>query len=101
LLIFLWFFTNHKAAAYNFNLLWAFPGHFVAALAIFKSKVWLKKYFLFTSVLIVVTLLSWPFIPQMMHYALIPLVAAIGIRAFAQFYLRHRKENLIQMNLAR
>lgn len=96
LLIFLWFFTNHQAAGNNFNLLWAFPGHFIAALAIFKSKVWLKKYFLFTAILIVVTLLSWPFLPQMMHYALIPLVAAIGIRAFAQFYLRHRKENVPQ-----
>jgi hypothetical protein len=88
LLALLWFVTNHQAAAKNFNLLWAFPLHFVAAIAMIKSRRWLKNYFLFTTILTVITLLSWPFLPQQLHYALIPFVAAIGIRAFAQYYFR-------------
>lgn len=89
LLTFLWFFTNHAAAAKNFNLLWAFPFHFVAAVALFRSPKWLTKYFLFATLLAVVTLLGWPLWPQTLHYALIPLVAALGLRAFAQYYFRN------------
>jgi hypothetical protein len=88
LLVGLWFFTNHQAAAKNFNLLWVFPGHLIAAIVLFRSPGWLKKYFLLTTIVIVITLLSWPFLPQKLPYALIPFVATIGIRAFAQFYLR-------------
>lgn len=88
LLAVLWFFTNHQAAAKNFNLLWAFPVHLVAAIALQRSPRWLKYYFLFATGLVVITLLSWPLLPQMLHYALIPWVASIGIRAFAQFYFR-------------
>jgi len=90
LLVFLWFFTNHQAAAKNFNLLWAFPVHFVVAIVMRKSRRWLTRYFLFTAILIAITLLSWPILPQMLHYALIPLVVALGLRAFVQFYLRNR-----------
>ena len=89
LLIFLWFFTNHQAAAKNFNLLWAFPLHFVAAIVMRRSRRWLTHYFLFTTILIAITLLSWPILPQMLHYALIPFVVALGLRAFVQFYLRN------------
>lgn len=98
LLLFLWFFTNHQAAAKNFNLLWAFPLHLVAGIALLKSRSWLATYFLSATILSVLTLLSWPILPQMLHYALIPLVGALGIRAFIEFYLlkkelREKSEN--------
>ena len=93
LLVLLWFFTNHKAAAMNFNLLWAFPVHFVAAIAMRRRRKWLTRYFLYTGILIALTLVSWPILPQKLHYALIPLVAIIGFRAFTQFYLRRRNSN--------
>ena len=82
LLVFLWFFTNHKAAAWNFNLLWAVPFHLFAGIAIFKQRKWLIPYFLITGIIAGLTLISWPFLPQMLHYALIPLVAALAVRAF-------------------
>jgi hypothetical protein len=88
LLVFLWFFTNHNAAANNFNLLWAFPFHFAAGVALFKPRKWLTNYFLFATILVVVTLLGWPLWPQNLHYALVPFMAALGVRAFAQFYFR-------------
>lgn len=90
LLLVLWFFTNHQAAAQNFNLLWAFPLHFIAALAMRRSPGWLEKYFLFTAILTAVTLSGWTVWPQRLHYALIPLVAALGVRAMVQFYFRSR-----------
>ncbi|HZB14826.1 MAG TPA: DUF4105 domain-containing protein [Chryseolinea sp.] len=90
LLLVLWFFTNHQAAAKNFNLLWAFPVHFVAAIAMRESRRWLTLYFLFAGILTVLTLVCWPILPQTLHFALIPLVVAIAVRAFIQFYLRNR-----------
>lgn len=88
LLLFLWFFTNHKAAAYNLNLLWAFPLHCLAAPALPKSPKWLTAYFLFTTILTVGTLLTWSILPQMLPYAMIPFVAALCVRSFTQFYFR-------------
>jgi len=88
LLIFLWFFTTHKAAAYNLNLLWAFPLHCLAAPALAKSPKWLTAYFLFTTILTVGTLLAWSILPQKLPYAMIPFVAALGLRSFTQFYFR-------------
>ncbi|HZI24844.1 MAG TPA: DUF4105 domain-containing protein [Chryseolinea sp.] len=90
LLVLLWFFTSHQAAAMNFNLLWAFPVHFAAAVVMRRSYKWLRRYFLYTTIVIALTLLSWPILPQKLHYALIPLVASIGLRAFTQFYMRNR-----------
>ncbi len=90
LLLFLWFFTDHKASAKNFNLLWAVPTHLIAAVALMNSSAWLKRYFLCTAVLAIITLLSWPVLPQMLHYALIPLAATLGMRGFAQFYWRNK-----------
>ena len=100
LLVLLWFFTNHQAAAMNFNLLWAFPLHFAAAIAMRRSRKWLTRYFLYTAILIALTLLSWPILPQKLHYALIPLVAIIGLRAFTQFYMRNRNSKYIAQQVS-
>ena len=96
LLVFLWFFTNHKAAANNLNLLWAFPGHLVAAIVMKKPHRWLIRYFLYTTILMVLILLSWPILPQTLPYAVIPLVAALGLRAFIQFYLRNQNSRTVK-----
>lgn len=91
LLTFLWFFTNHKAAAWNFNLLWAIPFHLFAGIALLRTRSWLVTYFLVTAIIAGLTLISWPVLPQMLHYALIPLVAALGLRAFTQYFLMKRE----------
>jgi hypothetical protein len=39
-------------------------------------------------VLCVLLLLVWPVLPQKLHIALIPLVAALGVRAFVQYRIR-------------
>jgi hypothetical protein len=87
LLFLLWFATDHKAAAWNMNLLWALPTHVVAAYGIVKKKVWLQKYFLIVVIINVLILLSWAWLPQMLHFSLIPLVMALLLRAYTHYRL--------------
>ena len=90
LLLLLWVATDHKAAAKNLNLLWALPTHLIAVIAFIKNPPWLKKYFLGVAVLSALLLITWPFLPQKLHYSLIPLVMAAGLRAFTQHQLRQQ-----------
>jgi hypothetical protein len=88
LLLLLWVATDHNAAAKNFNLLWALPTHVIAVMAFIKNPKWLKEYFLIVATLSILLLLSWPILPQKLHYALIPLIMAIALRAFTQYQIR-------------
>jgi hypothetical protein len=90
LLLLLWTVTDHRAAAKNFNLLWALPTHLVVAFAFIKQPRWLSKYFLVVMILSIATLLLWPVIPQKLHYALIPVVLTMTVRAFTQYKIRER-----------
>jgi len=91
LLFFLWFATDHQAAARNFNLLWAMPLNVIAVAAMIRSPRWLASYFLGIAILSAVTLLAWPVLPQRLHYSLIPVVITLGVRAFMQYRIRKRK----------
>lgn len=84
----LWTATNHKAAAQNFNLLWALPTHLIAVVAFIRQPAWLSRYFLVVLVITGLLLLSWPLLPQKLHYSLIPFVIAIGLRAYTQYRIR-------------
>ncbi len=90
LLVVLWLFTDHAAAARNLNILWALPTHLVAAIALLKNPSWLRGYFGVTFLLSVGLLISWTFLPQHLHYALIPVVVAIGLRSFLNYKFRSR-----------
>jgi hypothetical protein len=82
LLLLLWTSTDHQAAAKNFNLLWAFPFHAIAAIILLKAKTpkWLIRYFQGISILLAATLLLWFFLPQQLNVFLIPIVASLLIR---------------------
>ena len=83
LLLLLWTATDHQAAARNMNLLWALPTNlFFLAVLRQKARPSLRKYFLGVSALSLILLLSWSFLPQQMNPFLVPLVAAIAVRAF-------------------
>lgn len=89
LLFLLWVATDHKAAAKNFNLLWALPTHLIViVIAMLRNPKWLQQYFLITAILALVLLATWPFLPQKLHYSLVPLVMALGVRAFTQYIIR-------------
>jgi hypothetical protein len=85
---FLWFLTDHSATLWNWNLLWAFPGHLVLAWALVKNskKEWVSKYLLFVLVATVIALVIWMLGAQSFHPSLIPLVLVILLRANFLFY---------------
>jgi hypothetical protein len=85
LLFMLWVATDHHAAANNLNLLWAFPLHAIVSWMIFSKKrhAFVKKYFTATGIVLAATLLLWVVLPQQLNIFLIPVVAALMLRAFA------------------
>jgi hypothetical protein len=89
LLLLLWTITDHQAAAKNFNLLWAFPVHAFAAIALIRKQKpsWLQKYFKGTGILLAATLLLWFLLPQQLNIFLIPMVMALAIRAWLITFL--------------
>lgn len=89
LLFILWTCTDHKAAANNFNLLWALPTNLIAAFMMFgNNEKLLQKYFGFATILTVLTLLLWPFLPQQLNVYLVPMVVALAIRYALNYQLR-------------
>lgn len=93
LLCLLWVATDHAAAAYNYNLLWAFPLHAIAAIFLIKkrSSPLLGKYFLAVGICSIATLLLWPFLPQHLNGFLFPLIIALGLRALLISKLLNRE----------
>ena len=89
---FLWFFTDHTATAWNWNILWAFPGHLVLVwgLVARPNATWISSYLLFAMGAIVMTLLLWMFGLQSFSPALIPILLLILLRANFLFYNRKK-----------
>lgn len=89
LLLLLWIATDHRAAANNFNLLWALPTHFFVFFFLFKKQkpAWLKNYFLMTALVSALLLGFWFLLPQALHVFLIPLVGILLMRAVLNFIL--------------
>ncbi len=73
--------TDHSMAKDNFNLLWAWPPHLIAAFFVHSKKAWVKKYFAFTAVALALVLLAWFFLPQQLNTSLIPLVLLLIYRS--------------------
>lgn len=77
----IWFFTNHKAAAWNYNILWANPIWLILVLANvgFRHKNFanLKAIQWYYSAILV----FWFLLPQTMNENLLPLVFALWINA--------------------
>ena len=87
---FLWFFTDHTATVWNWNLLWAFPGHLVLVWGLFyrPNATWLSSYLLFAIGATVMVLLLWMLGMQSFSTALIPILLLILLRANFLFYNR-------------
>ena len=81
ILIFMWASTDHSMTKDNFNLLWAWPTHFVVSFFVTSKKSWVKKYFAFTAAALIIVLLAWFFLPQHMNTGLIPFVLLLIYRS--------------------
>ncbi len=76
--VFLWFFTDHTATKWNFNLLWANPINLIFAFVSSKKwsgwkLQWMKIYFF----ILLSTLLFWFVLPQRLNMAVIPIIFAL------------------------
>jgi hypothetical protein len=81
-LLLLWTSTDHKAAASNFNLLWALPTHLLVWGLLKKApSVFIKNYFLVAAIITGLLLITWAILPQQINVFLVPLVVAILVRA--------------------
>jgi len=84
LFIFMWICTDHSLCKDNYNLLWAWPTHFIIAFFVSSKKNFVKKYFGFTAIFLALLLLIWFFLPQQMNNALLPIVLLLIYRSTAR-----------------
>ena len=82
LLLFMWFGTDHKVTANNYNLAWALPTHVVMAFFAWKRKPWIQAYFKAVFWFTIVLLITWFFLPQQLNPALLPIVLLIAWRSW-------------------
>ncbi len=84
MVFFLWFFTDHTATKWNLNLLWANPINFILVFVSWKRN-WVKTYFKWNTILLLLLVACWFFIPQRLHLATLPMVLGlifIGLRSW-------------------
>jgi len=82
IILLLWFATDHKATAHNYNLLWACALNILVIRQFFKQEVsrWFIKYLKFLVVILCLLLLHWIVGVQSFALGLIPLITALFIR---------------------
>mgnify|MGYP000106084475 CR=1 FL=1 len=80
----LWALTDHSTAAYNMNILWAFPLHFVMGILLCwpKKFLFLQAYFKYSFVFYMLLLLTWFFLPQNLNDDFLPMVILLAFRSF-------------------
>lgn len=83
IICFLWFISEHTVTQDNWNLVWAWPTHLLAAAVLLwrPSIRGLRFYLGATAVAAVLVVLGWMAWPQDLHPAVFPLVLTVGIRA--------------------
>jgi hypothetical protein len=83
LLLFLWFFTDHTATAWNANLLWAFPVNLFLAFGVFsgpKAKRSIRKYLIMLLVFLGLCAGFWLTGVQVFSTVVVPLWCALILR---------------------
>jgi hypothetical protein len=82
LLVYLWFFSNHVASAWNYNLLWAFPFNLILLFQLFKKRPnrWIISYLKINVLMLLLMSLHWIVGIQVFNISLISLILALLIR---------------------
>jgi hypothetical protein len=86
LLLFLWTGTDQYFFSYNYNLLWAWPTHFIAAFLLHRNTTLLRRYFLLSFILTLITLAGWKVLPQQLHPDLTPIIILLAWRSFRRAF---------------
>lgn len=90
LILFMWFGTDHIMCRDNYNLLWAWPTHIVAAFYVHSKRNWARIYFMVYSIFILFLILSWSFIPQHLNFSLIPVLTILIFRSWVYFFKKNK-----------
>lgn len=87
-IFFLWFATEHTATKWNWNLLWAFPGHLVLAVALLSKnlKPWVRQYLLFALIMADAAVVFWIMGWESFHPSLIPILLVLILRTNYLYY---------------
>jgi hypothetical protein len=96
IMFFLWFISEHAVTNYNWNLLWAWPTHLVAAVVVWRQTdaAWLRPYLGTAAGVAVLTALGWPLWPQDLHAAVLPLTLLLAVRFGWRAYAAKPRERL-------
>lgn len=96
LLALLWFATDHAPTKWNYNLLWAFPFHSIAAISLkkLKNRKWLYPYMKLAIILMALLSFHWIIGVQSYPLVLLPLLIAITLRFI--YILRNLKLTITQ-----
>jgi Domain of unknown function (DUF4105) len=95
LITYLWLGRVDDVCRNNINILWALPTNLIIVFFIRRKTVWIKYYFLITSILAVLLLIGFPWWPQRMNTAVIPIFCIIIFRGFNLFQDRNHEEKII------
>ncbi|MFD2035125.1 DUF4105 domain-containing protein [Belliella marina] len=84
----LWFLTFHSQTKWNWNILWAFPGHLILVYGLLKHKisVWVRKYLMFALIMADAAVVFWILGWQSFHPSLIPIMLVIILRTNFLYY---------------
>ena len=82
ILTYFWFFSSHKTAPDNYNVLWAFLPNLIVAFIVTKAiaKKWLQKYLIILLVCLTIVLILWILELQIFPITAIPILLLLGIR---------------------
>jgi hypothetical protein len=78
LVLFLWFLTDHTTTQYNWNVLWASPIN-IFIIALHRRKMVVRKLALIQLLLCCGLLLAFPWLPQSLHTACVPITLMLII----------------------
>ncbi|SFU02445.1 protein of unknown function [Algoriphagus locisalis] len=84
----LWIGSEIPSTKYNWNILWAFPGHLVLAFVFFKKTLqpWVLRYLLFALIMADIAVVFWIMGWQSFHPSLIPLLLVLILRTNYLYY---------------
>jgi Domain of unknown function (DUF4105) len=92
LMALMWLGRVDNVCSKNINILWAVPTHIVAVFFIRKKYSWVKYYFLLTAIMALVLGIGFPWWPQRMNSAVLPILGIIIFRGVHLFQIRQHAE---------
>jgi hypothetical protein len=81
-ILLLWFATDHGATKWNLNVVWALPSWLYGSYLILKGRI-SSSFFKVHAMAMLALVVFWMLIPQNFHAAVVPLILALGARAWA------------------